>query len=132
MFTHSWMIKQFYFKQLCLARVHSLKMVNSSTWPIDRILSGATSLDQSGPGGDGNEGVLHIPPCSSITWATQSDCLVSYQGHSLVGYLSLCWQAVSVFYSSSQLEIREWCMLHIMATHAKQSFTTVSKMPLMK
>ena len=32
----------------------------SSIRPIDRILSGATTLGQSGPGSDGNEGVLCI------------------------------------------------------------------------
>ena len=51
---------------------------------IDRALSGATILDQSGPGSDGNEGVLRIPQSSGITGASPSDCLVSYPGHSLV------------------------------------------------
>ena len=37
----------------------------------------------SEPGGNGNEDVLHIPQSSSITEASPSDCLVSYQGHSL-------------------------------------------------
>ena len=35
--------------------------------PIGRTLSGATTLDQSGFGSDGNEGVLHIPQSSNIT-----------------------------------------------------------------
>ena len=58
-------------------------MSNSSIWPIERILSGATTPSQSGPGSDGNEGVLQIPLSSSITGASTSDCLVSYPGHSL-------------------------------------------------
>ena len=33
----------------------------SSIQPIDWILSGATTPDQSGPGSDSNEGVLCIP-----------------------------------------------------------------------
>ena len=33
----------------------------SAMWPIDKILSGATNLDQSGPESVGNEGVLRIP-----------------------------------------------------------------------
>ena len=33
----------------------------SSIGPVDRTLSGATTLGQSGPGSDGNEQVLHIP-----------------------------------------------------------------------
>ena len=32
----------------------------SSIWPIDRALSGATIPGQSGPGNNGNEGVLRI------------------------------------------------------------------------
>ena len=50
----------------------------SSIWAIARILSGATSLGQSGPGSDGIEGVLHIPLSPSITEASPSDCLESY------------------------------------------------------
>ena len=46
-----------------------------SIWSIDRILSG--------PGRDGNEGVLCIPQNTNITGASASDCLVSYPGHSL-------------------------------------------------
>ena len=55
----------------------------SSIWARDRILSGATTLGQSGPKSDGNEGVLCIPQSSSITGTSTLDCLVSYQGHSL-------------------------------------------------
>ena len=53
-------------------------MSNNSIWPIDRILSGAPTPGQSGPGSDGNEGVLCIPQSTSITVASQSDCSVSY------------------------------------------------------
>ena len=35
-------------------------MTNSSIWPIDRNLSGATTSGESEPGSDGNEEVLHI------------------------------------------------------------------------
>ena len=35
-----------------------------SIWPIDRTLSGANTLSQSGPESNGNEEVLHIPPIS--------------------------------------------------------------------
>ena len=55
----------------------------SSIWPIDRGLSGATILSQSGPGSDGFEGLLHIPESSNITGTSPSDCLVSYPGRSL-------------------------------------------------
>ena len=57
----------------------------SSIQPIDRTLSGATTPGQSGPGSDGNEGVLCIPQSSSIAGTLPSDCLVSYPGHSLGG-----------------------------------------------
>ena len=59
------------------------------------VLSGATTLGQSGPGSNGNEGVPRIPQSPSITGTSRSDCLVSYTGHSLVGgVLSLCSQGI--------------------------------------
>ena len=48
-----------------------------SIWPIDRILSGASTPGESGPGGNGNEGVLHIPQISK-NGASLSDGLMSY------------------------------------------------------
>ena len=36
-------------------------MSNSSVWPIDRTLSGATTPGKSEPGSNDNEGVLYIP-----------------------------------------------------------------------
>ena len=59
-------------------------MSNSSIRPIDRTLSGATTLGQSGPGSDANEEVLCIPQSSSITGASPTDGLMSYSEHSLV------------------------------------------------
>ena len=50
-------------------------MWNSSIWPIDSTFAGATTQDQSGPGIDGNEGVLCIPQSSSITGTSPSDFL---------------------------------------------------------
>ena len=76
----------------------------SSIWPIDRTLSGATTPGQSGPGSDGNEGLLHIPQSSSITGTSPSDCLVISK--TLVeggGVLPFCRGAVSVFYSPNQV-----------------------------
>ena len=52
----------------------------TSIWPIDKTLSGATTLSQS----NDNEGVLHIPQ-SSRTKASPSDSIVSYSGYWLVG-----------------------------------------------
>ena len=49
---------------------------------MDQTLSGATTPDQSGPGSDGNGGLLRIPQSSSITGTSPSDCLVSYPGRS--------------------------------------------------
>ena len=56
-------------------------MSNTSIWPIDRTLSGTTNTSQREPGNDENEGVLHIPPSSSITGTTPSDVLVPLPGH---------------------------------------------------
>ena len=44
---------------------------------MNRTLSGATTPGQSGPGSDGNEGVLRIPQSSSISGASPSDCFLS-------------------------------------------------------
>ena len=60
-------------------------MSNSSIRPIDRTLSGATTLGQSGPRSNGNEGVFRITQSSSITGTSPSDCFVSYPGYSLMG-----------------------------------------------
>ena len=69
-------------------------MSNSSIWPIDQTLSGATTSGQSGLGSNGNDGVLHIPQSSNISGASTADCLVLYPRHSLPLYRD----AVSVFY----------------------------------
>ena len=95
--------QQFYFKQFSLTYVDSffvytllnvktvqeiqfsISTLFSSIWPIDRTLSGATTLGQSGPGSDGNEEVLCISQCSSITGSSPSDCQLSYPGHLFEG-----------------------------------------------
>ena len=46
---------------LCQAIHFIISTKFSSIWLIDRTLSGATTLAQSGPGSDSNEGVYHIP-----------------------------------------------------------------------
>ena len=56
-------------------------------------LSDATTLGQSGPGSNGNKGILYITQSSSITEASPSDYLVSYQGDSL-----------EEFYSSAEMQ----------------------------
>ena len=67
-----------------------------------RALSGATTPGQSGPGSDGNEGVLCIPQSSSTAGTSPSDCLLSYQDTRWWGgVLALCREAAGVFYSPS-------------------------------
>ena len=51
-------------------------MSNSSILSMNRTLSGATTLGQSEPGSDGNEGVLCISQSSNITRVSPSDCLI--------------------------------------------------------
>ena len=41
--------------------MHTVKWVNGSIWSIDGTLAGSTNSGQSGPGSNGNEGVLYIP-----------------------------------------------------------------------
>ena len=76
----------------------------SSIWPIDMILSGATTPGKSGPWSNGNEGVYCIPQYPSITGASPSDYFESYQGYSLVVVLTLYIEAVDVFCSPSRLD----------------------------
>ena len=52
---------------------------------------------QSGPGSNGNEGVLRIPQSSSTAGTSPSDCLVSYPGHSLGGGSSPSAEVQSVY-----------------------------------
>ena len=66
------MSKLFYFKQYSLAYVQF-----SPIWLIDKILSGATTPRQKGPGSNDNKGVLCIPQISCITGTSPSNCLVS-------------------------------------------------------
>ena len=86
-----------------------------SIWPIDSSLSGVTTLSQSGRGRSGNEGVLQIRKIS-LAGALPSEGLISYPGHLLeVGVLSLCRDAVGVFYSLSllYLEILETICIQV-------------------
>ena len=76
-------------------------MPNSSIWSTNRTLSGATTPGQSGPGNDGNIGILYIPQSSIITGSLASESLVPFP---LVGMvLLLCRDAVGVFCSPSHL-----------------------------
>ena len=76
----------------------------SSIWTIDRTLSCATTPNQSGPGSDVSERVLHIPQSYSIT-GTSHIRLFIVINRTLVGgeILPLGWEAIGVFYSPSQL-----------------------------
>ena len=52
---------------------------SSFIWPTDRTLSSATTPGQSAPWNDGYKEVLRILQSSSISEASPSDCLESYQ-----------------------------------------------------
>ena len=53
-------------------------MPNISIWPIDKTLSGATTLSQSGPGSNGYEKEFHFPQTFE-TGASPSDGLCQIQ-----------------------------------------------------
>ena len=84
-------------------------MVFSSIWPIDRTLSGATTLSQSWTGIYCIKGLLRILQNSCITETTLSECLVLYLGHSLGwgSYSSAEWQSE---YSTAPAD---WAILSI-------------------
>ena len=80
-------------------------MSNSSIWPIDKTLSGVTTLNQNEPESDSTEGVLCIPQTSTITETSQSDCLMLYTGHLLNGrYLN---PLQSVYSTAPALDLSE-------------------------
>ena len=58
---------------------HLFVHIVCSIWPIDNILSGATTPGQSEPESNRNERVLHIPQISKAR-GSQSYCLMSYPG----------------------------------------------------
>ena len=75
----------------------------NSIWPINRTLSGVTTLDQSGPGGDDNKAVLSISK-STKNYLNLTIRLISIISKALdVGFLPLCQEALVVFYSPSRL-----------------------------
>ena len=98
----------------------------SSILPIDRTLSGSTTPGQSGPRSDSNNEVLRIPKISSISGTSPSDCFMSYQDNG--GVLSLCRDAVGVFYSPQptgwlviwyQSFLFSWMILNISYSYTK-------------
>ena len=91
-------------KTVLFQTIHfSLSTQFSSIWSIDNTLSAATTPSQSGPGSDGNKGVLCIPQGSSITGTSPSDCLESYIQNTRWGILPLSREAVGVFCSPSRM-----------------------------
>ena len=79
-------------------------MSNSSIWPIDRTLSGATTTGECGPQTDVNEGALRILQCLSIIGASLSDCLVLCQD-------ARCWEE-----GLTPLQKCSWCILRSQPT----------------
>ena len=71
----------------------------NSFWSIDRTLSGATTLGQSGPGSDDNEDVLRIPQSPGITGTSPTDRFVSYLGHLFGGGGSYSFAEKQLVYS---------------------------------
>ena len=65
---------------------------------------------QSGPGSNGNEGVICIPQSFSIIGASPSDFLVSYPRHSLGGFYSSAEK--QLMYSSAPVD---WAIYKIVS-----------------
>ena len=88
-------------------------------WLIDMTLSGATTLDESEFGSNGNEGILCIPQNSKIG-ASPSNCLEPYPGH-------LLWQS---YPSAARQPVcyaapANWAIMHF-----KQTRTTAQKVKM--
>ena len=123
-------------------------MSNSSIWPIDTTLPGATTPGLSRPGSNGNEEVLCIPQSSSITGTSPSDCLMSYQDTCWRGSTPLQWCSLCIlqpqpntvtnafrvnqFLVNCSDKISLWCAifdvwcLHIMKIFERNSFLPLS------
>ena len=80
---------------------HSVEMSNSSIWPKDWTLSGATTPGPSGPRNDGNKGVVGIHKSFRITGASPSECLMSYLGHTFSGVGSYASAEILSVYSTA-------------------------------
>ena len=99
-----------------------MRGVGGVSWCIDRTLLSATTPSRSGPGSDGNEGVLCILQSSSITEASPSDCLVSYAGHLLgESYPSAETQSV---YSAARREIYVYKYIYIHINNTEKNMQT--------
>ena len=87
----------------------------SSIQPIDRALSSATISGLSGPGSNGNKGVLYIPPKPQYYWnlAIRLFCVIS-RTHVVGG--------------STPLQRSNWCNVQLQVTgqNAISTFTNYS------
>ena len=102
-FAHSEMVSSIAIKQSQFNTSHLFAHIVCSIQPIDRTLSGSTAPSQSGPGGK-NEAMKGYSTFPSITRASSSDCLMSYQDtHLVVGSLT-------------PLQKCSWCILQPQAT----------------
>ena len=70
--------------QFSMSRLLTVWMSNSSIWPIDKNLSGATSPGQSGPGSNRKNRILHIRKIFK-GGVSLSVSVMSYPGNSLGG-----------------------------------------------
>ena len=82
-----------YFQEL-LYNGHNLTLIIClhtvcSIWFINMILSDATTPGKSGPGSNGNEGVLQIPQISRFPKSRNQMVQCHIQGHSLEGLTTL-------------------------------------------
>ena len=83
----------------------------SSIGPIDRALSGAITLRQSGPANKGNDRVFRILQSPSITRVSPSGCLMFIQESGWVGVLVLGRDVVAISLSPSQVGCNNNCLI---------------------
>ena len=108
----------------------SISIQFSSIWTIDRTLSSAITPGLSGPESDGNERVLHISQCSSITGTSPSYCFVAYLGHSLgESYLSTEKQSV---YSTAPAAWESFTVYDLKATLINLKYSLIQALMLYK
>ena len=80
-------------------------MSKSSIWLMDRTISDASTLGQSGPGSNDNKEVLHFPQSSS-DWSLTIRLFNVMFRTLITGVLALSRDVVGVFYNPSQLDCK--------------------------
>ena len=115
--------------QVLLSNLISLISLHTvcSIWPIDKILSDATTLGQSGPWSNGNEGVLCISKIPE-TGCSPSDWFTWYPGYTLGAGGSYPFAEMQSEYSTALANWARmiWIYIYVDADSSETTKTTTT------